>query len=128
MNKYVTTAIFSVSFAVSSIAGCTNKIMQPVSGTTASEVHVSIFVGDTVRVLTKHGDRQTFEVIEITKETLDGQEQSIRYDEMAFVEKWGRSQKNEDRIAGAVILMLVGGIVVGKTVGDIDVPRVYGSP
>ena len=42
-------------------AGCVST-MVPVTETDDSPIRVSIAVGDTVRVLTKHGDRPTFRV------------------------------------------------------------------
>ena len=109
------------------VAGCTTT-MQPIPDTEASTVHISIVVGDTVRVLTKHGDRQTFKVTEITEHTLDGARQSIRYDEMAFVEKRVRDSRKEDGLAASVILMMVSGIVIGSAVNGIDIPPLYGAP
>jgi hypothetical protein len=69
------------------IAGCAEPVMKPVSNTDESPVRVSIAVGDTVRVLTKYGDRPTFKVTEITDKSLIGKGQNILYEDMAFVEK-----------------------------------------
>jgi hypothetical protein len=90
------------------ISGC--QTMVPVTGTDESGLRVSISVGDTVRVLTKFGDRETFEVIEITEDTLIGKDHSIRYQDMAFVEK-----RSTNAVVGntlAVALLVVGGAVV----------------
>jgi hypothetical protein len=126
INRSMRASSFVVVLAAG-IVGCTST-MQPISGTEASMVHVAIVVGDTVRVLTKNGDRQTFKVTEITADTLDGEGQSIRYDEMAFVEKRVPDSKKEDKVAASVILTLLAGIVVGITLNDIDIPAPYGAP
>ena len=51
------------------ISGC-DTVMVPLSGTNDSPLRLSIAVGDTVRVLTKYGDRPTFEVTDITENAL----------------------------------------------------------
>ena len=109
------------------VAGCANT-MQPISETESSTVRVSVVVGDTVRVLTKNGDRQTFKVTEITEETLDGKEQSIRYDAMAFVEKRVSDRKKEDKIAASVIFTMIGGILIGDALFGVGTSASYGAP
>lgn len=91
------------------IAGC-ETTMVPITDTQGSPLRLLIAVGDTVRVLTKYGDRPTFEVTDITETVLIGKNQSIRYDDMAFVEK--QSRQGPKRSSLAVILVLVVGAVV----------------
>ena len=66
------------------IAGCA-PVMMPVSITEESPASVSISIGDTVRVLTKYGDRPTFKVTEITENSLSGKGQNILYEDMAML-------------------------------------------
>jgi len=103
-------------------AGCAT-IMVPVANTGDSPIRVSVAVGDTVRVLTKHGDRPTFQVTDITEETLIGDNQSIRYDDMAFVEK--RTRHKAKAIAGGVILVIFAGAVTYEGLSTIGIPSVY---
>ena len=105
------------------ICGC--QTMQPVAAPTASGLRLSVTVGDTVRVLTKYGDRPTFEVTEVTQDALLGNEQNIRYDDMAFVEK--RSVKAQRGNALAVILLLVGGAVIVEGLSELP-PGLSGVP
>lgn len=124
MNREFAATIVLLAITV---VGCA-KTMQPISGTESSTIHVSIAVGDTVRVLTKYGDRQTFKVSKITEETLDGEVQSIRYTDMAFVEKRVRAVRNENEVAAHAILVLIGGAVAVQSINGIEVPAVFGAP
>ena len=98
------------------ISGC-ETVMVPVSGTNDSPLRLSIAVGDTVRVLTKYGDRPTFEVTDITENALIGRDQNIRYDDMAFVER--RSREATAGNALAVILVIAAGAVAVEGLGEI---------
>ena len=98
------------------IAGC-ETTMVPITDTQGSPVRLSIAVGDTVRVLTKYGDRPTFEVTDITETVLIGKNQSIRYDDMAFVEKQSRQGSKGNALA--VILALVAGAVLVEGLTEI---------
>jgi hypothetical protein len=98
------------------ISGC-ETVMVPVSGTNDSPLRLSIAVGDTVRVLTKYGDRPTFEVTDITENALIGRNQNIRYDDMAFVER--RSREATAGNALAVILVIAAGAVAVEGLGEI---------
>lgn len=97
------------------ISGC-ETVMVPVSGTNDSPLRLSIAVGDTVRVLTKYGDRPTFEVTDITEDSLIGRDQNIRYDDMAFVER--RSREATAGNALAVILVIAAGAVAVEGLGE----------
>ena len=97
-------------------SGC-ETTMVPVSNTNDSPLRLSISVGDTVRVLTKYGDRLTFEVTDITENALIGRDQNIRYDDMAFVER--RSREATAGNALAVILVVAAGAVVVEGLGKI---------
>jgi hypothetical protein len=106
-------------------AGCATT-MVPVSETGDSPIRVSIAVGDTVRVLTKHGDRPTFQVTDISEEVLFGDDQSIRYDDMAFLEKRTRRDANAGEVAASsVILIIFAGVVTYLGANGIDVTDFY---
>ena len=98
------------------ISAC-ETTMVPISNTDDSPLRLSIAVGDTVRVLTKYGDRPTFEVTDITENALIGRDQNIRYDDMAFVER--RSREAATGNALAVILVVVAGAVAVEQLGKI---------
>jgi hypothetical protein len=87
------------------ISGCVTT-MEPVPDTNAAPLRLSIAVGDKVRVLTKYGDRPTFKVLDITETALIGKDQSIRYDDMAFVEKKSRKAASENALAVSLVLAL----------------------
>ncbi|MDA0992536.1 MAG: hypothetical protein O3A13_02755 [Proteobacteria bacterium] len=87
-------------------------VMMPVSNTDESPVNVSIAIGDTVRVLTKYGDRPTFKVTEIMEESLIGKNRDIRYADMAFVEK--RVSGSPEGHVTAVALVIAAGVVFVK--------------
>lgn len=90
-------------------SGCA-PVMMPVTKTDDSPVNVSIAIGDTVRVLTKHGDRPTFKVTEITEQSLIGKDRDIPYADMAFVEKRVSGSSPEGH-ATAVTLGMAAGLV-----------------
>ena len=113
MQKIWVPAVF-VLMALNS--GC-ETTMVPVSDTNAAPLRLSITVGDTIRVLTKYGDRPTFKVVDVTETALIGKDQSIRYDDMAFVEKESRKAASESALA--VILVLALGAVVVEGFGEI---------
>ncbi|MCH6548510.1 MAG: hypothetical protein IH812_01605 [Proteobacteria bacterium] len=98
------------------ISGCETTLV-PVSDTNDAPLRLSIAVGDTVRVLTKYGDRPTFKVIDITEIALIGKDQSIRYADMAFVEK--ESRKAASKSALAFFLVLALGAVAVEGIGEI---------
>lgn len=98
-----------IFFLLILIAGCATT-MVPITDTQESPLRLSIAVGDTVRVLTKYGDRPTFKVTDITETVLIGKNQSIRYDDMAFVEKQSRQGAKGNALT--VILVVVAGAVV----------------
>jgi len=109
-----------VSFALIAL-GCATE-MVPVSATIDSPVRVSIMVGDTVRVLTKHGDRLTFRVTEINEDALAGDDESVRYDDMAFVEKRTKRKLGaEERLAAGAFLVVIAGAVTYLGGNGIDV-------
>jgi hypothetical protein len=88
------------------IFGCS---MVPVPDTADVPLRLSVAVGDTVRVLTKYGDRPTFKVTDVTETALIGRNHSIFYDDMAFVEKWSGPSAQSTVV---VVLLLVGGAVL----------------
>ena len=92
------------------ISGCVTT-MVPVTDTNAAPLRLSIAVGDTVRVLTKYGDRPTFKVLDITEIALIGKDQSIRYDDMAFVEKKSRIAVSESAL-GVFLVLALGAVAV----------------
>ena len=92
------------------ISGC-KTTMVPVSDTNDAPLRLSIAVGDTVRVLTKYGDRPTFKVIDITEIALIGKDQSIRYDDMAFIEKESRMAASESAL-GVFLVLALGAVAV----------------
>jgi hypothetical protein len=101
--------------------GCATD-MVPVSDTNDSPIRVSIVIGDTVRVLTKYGDRVTFRVTEITEEVLAGGNESVRYDDMAFVEKrTNRKLNNQESIAVGATLLIAAGAVMYLGGNGVDV-------
>lgn len=91
--------------------------MVPVSSTDESRVRISIAVGDTVRVLTKYGDRPTFRVTDITEQALIGKGQNVSFDDMAFVEKRVRGAMKNGALAA--ILVIAAGAVAVETIGEI---------
>lgn len=97
--------------AVTPLSGCASR-MIPVSGTDEPSVSITVAVGDSVRVLTKHGERPTYMVTDITKEALIGADQQIRFEDMAFVEKRVRGQAADGQPGAlAVVLMVVASTV-----------------
>jgi len=83
--------------------------MQPASEIAETgEILVEVAIGDTVRVLTKYGERPVFEVTEISAEALVGADIRIAYDDMVFVERLTVSGIGTT----AVVLSIVGSIVV----------------
>ena len=92
------------------ISGCVTA-MVPVPDTNAAPLRLSIAVGDTVRVLTKYGDRPTFKVLDITETALIGKDQSIRYDDMAFIEKESRMAASESAL-GVFLVLALGAVAV----------------
>ena len=120
MHKRVLAAIALMVLS----SGCQNT-MVPVANTNDSPLRLSIAVGDTVRVLTKHGDRPTFKVTDISEEALFGRKQTIRYDDMAFVER--RSTQRVTANAAAVILVVVAGAVAVDAVSQLP-PGMSGAP
>ena len=83
--------------------------MQPASEIAETgEILVEVAIGDTVRVLTKYGERPVFEVTEISAEALVGADIRIPYDDMLFVERLTVSGIGTT----AVVLSIVGSIVV----------------
>lgn len=94
--------------------------MVPVADNADSPVRISVTVGDTVRILTKHGERPTFLITEITEEALVGKDQRIRYDEMAFVEKRARKRSVSEDVATGAMLVVVGSLVVLASLGSVD--------
>jgi len=98
------TAMTLIAYGIG--ASCT--YMQPVSETSETgEIVVEVAIGDTVRVLTKQGDRPTFEVTDITEEALLGTDRRIPYDDMVFVERLTVSTIGTT----VVVLSIVGSIV-----------------
>jgi hypothetical protein len=102
MQKLCVPVVFAL---MALISGCATT-MVPVLDTNAAPLRLSIAVGDTVRVLTKYGDRPTFKVLDITEIALIGKDQSIRYDDMAFVEKKSRKADAESVLAVSLVLAL----------------------
>ena len=96
-------------------AGC-GTVMEPISNTDESQIRISIAVGDTVRVLTKYGDRPTFEVTDITDKSLIGKNVDIRFADMAFLEKRTSGIPNDgippDGVLSAVVVVNVGMVVL----------------
>jgi len=113
MQKRQKPIVVALLFLISSC----QSTMEPISDTDELPLQLSIAVGDTVRVLTKYGDRPTFEVTEVTEDALTGREQSIRYDDMAFVEK--RSGMGSQGNTLTVILAIVGGAVIVEGLSNI---------
>ena len=94
-----------VIFLLAFLASCVTT-MEPVGDPDASTLRLSITVGDTVRVLTKYGDRSTFKVLEITGKSLVGKREDIQFDDMAFVEK--RVSTVSGKSAATVVLAIIG--------------------
>ena len=113
MRKKYESAVLAVMVLISAC----ETTMVPISNTNDSPLRLSIAVGDTVRVLTKYGDRPTFEVTDITESALVGRDQSIRYDDMAFIEKRSRDGTAENVLT--VILIVVVGAVAVEGLSDI---------
>lgn len=99
-----------VMILVIAVLGC-QSTMEPVSGPGDPPVQLSIVVGDTVRVLTKHGDRPTFKVTDITEDALIGEKHSVRYEDMAFVEKRSEGIRRANTV-GAVLALVAGAVVL----------------
>lgn len=85
--------------------------MVPVDGTSDDSVRVAVSVGDTVRVLTKYGERPTFEVTSVTEVALVGDDHHIPYNDMAFVEIRHRETK-PGNVAGVILVFAAGAVLV----------------
>jgi hypothetical protein len=89
--------------------------MKPVADTTEGLVRVELSVGDTVRVLTKSGERPRFRETQIEPDFLEGDDVRIPYDDMVFVEKKlvFRKPLAASAVAASVVLVqLADGIFV----------------
>ena len=106
-----------VVFVVMALNISCETTMVPMSDTNSAPLRLSIAVGDTVRVLTKNGDRPTYEITDITEIALIGKDQNIRYADMAFVEK--KSRKAAPERALTVFLVLALGAVAVDGIGEI---------
>ncbi len=104
-----------VSLVVFSLlnAGCATR-MVPVTGTDEMSVSITVAVGDTVRVLTKYGDRPIFQVTDINSDALIGKDQQIHFADMAFVEKQvpGRPRDGEPSALAVVLLVAASTVTV----------------
>ncbi len=105
-------AVIVVSVAAM-LTACAAR-MTPVSGTDASSVSITVAVGDTVRVLTKHGDRPTFRVVDISNDMLIGEAHQVRFEDMAFVEKRvaGRAADGQPGPLAVVLMVALGTVAV----------------
>lgn len=102
---------FALAGAVSALvlaSGCITT-MVPVSNAELSAERVTISVGDTVRVLTKRGERPTFRVVEVSETALTGDGYAIPYTDMAFVERRRRAVVQS---VAAVTLAIASGAVL----------------
>lgn len=112
MSKY---QIPEVLILTALFTGC-GTVMEPISNTDDSAIRISIAVGDTVRVLTKYGDRPTFEVTDITDKSLIGKDVDIRFADMAFLEKRTSGMRRDgipqNGVLSAVITVAVGTVIV----------------
>jgi hypothetical protein len=88
--------------------------MLPIADSSQGPIRVEVTVGDTVRVLTKHGDRPQFKVTQIQPDALVGDEVQISYDDMVFVERLTVSTAKTAGIGAMVVLVVVGGAVVAE--------------
>lgn len=101
--------------------------MVPLAGPDDDFKRVSVSVGDTVRVLTKYGERPIFEVTDITEDALVGENQRIPYSEMAFLElKQGRTL--DRRQALTAVLVLTAGAVAFERVLESIPPGMGTAP
>jgi len=102
-------------FSFGAGSGCI-KGMQPASVIDETgEIRIEVSVGDTVRVLTKYGERPIFEVTEIGPEAMVGAGRQIPYADMVFVEKLSASPVE----SAVVALSIADGVVRFLAVYDL---------
>lgn len=112
--KVTAASIVLLAVCITLAAGC--MTMRPASEISETgEIRVEVAVGDTVRVLTKYGERPTFAVTEINADALVGAGRRIPYADMVFVEKLAVSGINT---AGAVTLSILGTAVTVLLLDD----------
>ena len=87
-------------------SGCVTS-MEPVSEIDdTGEISIEVALGDTVRVLTKYGERPTIEVTEVGAEALVGNGRRILYADMVFVERLTASPVE----TAAYLLVIIPGV------------------
>ena len=82
-----TTVLCLVLLLIGSATGCVMSMRPASEIDETGEIRVDVAVGDVVRVLTKYGQRPTFEVTGMDTNGLVGDGRSIPYDDMVFVER-----------------------------------------
>lgn len=83
IGRFAALCLLSVLLGLSACSTSMRQIPFDAEGTVAA----SVAVGDTVRVLTKDGDRQTFKVTDITMTTLIGEDIEIAFSDIEVLEK-----------------------------------------
>ena len=94
------------------VAGCTPTTMLSV-GEQPEEVLRYVEVGNHVRVFTSSGETYEFQVTELTRFAISGEEQEVPFDEIANVEVRIRQEPMVDPVGDAIgIWQLVGSIAL----------------
>lgn len=105
-------------------AACT-ATMRQVPFDADGSVAANVAVGDTVRILTKNGDRQSFKVTDITMRTLIGEDVEIAFSDIEIIEK--RISGVNGKGATTAMLAIAAGalIVVGLSKVPPGIPAGY---
>ena len=113
MKVRILTALLVVQVVTS--FGCAAGMRPASEIDETGEIRVEVAVGDTVRVLTKYGERPTFKLTEIDSEGLAGDGQRIPYSDMVFVERLATSPGE----SAVVALFIAAGAVYLEALRDL---------
>ena len=105
--------------------GLTACVANPVADFGEGPIRVEVAVGDSLRVLTKDGERPRFRVEAIHADGLSGEGIRVKYDEMVFVETLTFSPGKTAAIGSAVILIIFAGKIVTEDLGPWGIPDTH---
>ncbi len=107
IGRYAALCLLSVLLGLSACSTTMRQIPFDADGKAAA----SVAVGDTVRVLTKDGDRRTFKVTDITMTTLIGEDIEIALSDIEFLEKRYGATTGK-RTTAALLAIAAGALIV----------------
>lgn len=121
IGRYAALCILSVLLGLSACSTTMRQIPFDAEGSVAA----SVAVGDTVRVLTKDGERRTFKVTDITMTTLLGKDVEIAFADIEILEK--RYAGATGKTTTTALLAIAAGalIVVGLSKVPPGIPSGY---